>query len=89
MKLFNIFRRRPARDIQQKIYMIVLYHDQGNTVELIGISEKILNHIKSNLGRDEIIITEEHCINLSKFSLMNYMVSSGSTKNKIGRLEEQ
>jgi hypothetical protein len=87
MKFFNSIRKAEIN----KSFYATLYHDFGNTVELDGIDNSTLEFIKRNLGRDKILTTDQTCINLSKFNLLNYSetkkVSNPSTK--IGRVNEQ
>lgn len=68
----KMFAKRNKVIDTKKFFDIVLYHDQGNTVEIKSISLDVLDFIKIHLGHDKVLITEEFLINLSRFSLVNF-----------------
>jgi hypothetical protein len=74
-----------------RAYRITLYHDLGNIVTLDGISNTTLDYVRNNVGRDKILTTDGAFLNLSKFSLVNYVETKQnvSTDVKISRMEEQ
>ncbi len=70
--------------IDQDRYDLILYHDAGNEVVLPNLPNSVIEFIKKNVGRDKILLTDSHTINLSKFSMAQHTKIKNSPQVRKG-----